>query len=130
MGVNFMERIRNIYCWNCFRQWIEAQDKGTVHIKAIGRMEYGIFEWEQLLDMIYQNCFPQSLLCFRKNNENYLILTGEQTTLFKFLKNEIPMQRKDGTQCLFSDFPNDFRQKVLNAQVDSIWIQVQNDIFL
>lgn len=127
-GVDFMERIKNIYCWNHLTQWIEAQNKGIVHIKEAGGMEDGIFGWEQLLDMIYQNCFPQSLLCFRRDSENYLILTGEQAKLFKFLKSEITLQRKDGTKCLFSDFPNDFRQKVLNAQIDSIWIKVQNDI--
>ncbi len=121
-----MERIKNIYFWNCLNDWVKALNMEMVHMIEAGAMGEGIFGWEQLIDMLYQNCFPQSLLCFRQADKNYLILTREQKKIFEFLKNEIVLQRKDGLQYLFSDFSTEFRNKVLNAQVDSVWIRLDN----
>lgn len=122
-----MEKIRNIYCWNHLRDWMEAQNTGMVYIVEAKQHEEGLFRWEQLIRMIYEDCFPQSFLCFRKGKENYLVLTKEQKRIFKFLQNEIMLQKEEGTQYLFSDYPTEFRNRILNARVDSIWIRLDEE---
>ena len=122
-----MEKIRNIYCWNHLCDWIEAQKVEMIHVVESERNGEGLFEWEQLINMLYENCFPQSLLCFRKGEENYLILTREQKKIFDFFQNKALLKKKDGTQCLFFDYPAEFRNRILNAQVDSIWIRLDKE---
>ena len=120
-----MEKIKNIYCWNHLNDWIEAQRVGMVHVVESERNGEGLFEGEQLINMIYENCFPQSFLCLRKGDENCLVLTREQKRVFDFFQNKALLKKKDGTQCLFSDYPAEFRNRILNAQVDSIWIRLE-----
>ncbi len=120
-----MERIKNIYCWDSLRDWYDAQNMGIVHIKAI-QEKGGMFEWKQLLHMMYADCFPQCFLCLRKNNENYLLLTKEQGDMIDFISDRMPIQQ-EGTSCFFSEFPAEYRSKVLNAQVDSIWIRLDEN---
>lgn len=120
-----MEKINNIYCWNHLKDWAEAQNKGLVHVIGTKQKGEGLFCWEQLIYMAQEDCFPQSLLCFRQGNDNYLILTKEQEMVFNFLRNEVLMRKKEGVAYLFSDFSTEFRNKILNAQVDSIWIKLE-----
>lgn len=119
-----MERIKNIYCWDCLRDWFEAENMGIVYVKEIKEMGESMFGWKQLLQMMYENCFPQCFLCFRKNDENYLVLTKEQGNIMDFINDRVPMQEQEGTPQFFSDFPAEYRNRILNAQVDSIWIRL------
>lgn len=122
-----MERIKNIYCWDCLQDWNEAQDMGLLHVIQMKQKSEDIFGWEQLIHMIHDDCFPQRFLCFRKNNENYLLLTNEQRMVFDFIKNKALLQEQEGTRRLFDDFSDEYRNKILNAHVDSIWIRLNED---
>lgn len=123
-----MEKIGNIYCWNYLNDWMEAQRTGMVHIVEVRQCGTSIFPWEQLVHMLYEDCFPESFLCFRKRNENYLIVTNEQREIFNFIEGKRILQEKEGVQYRFPDCPAEFRSRILNAQVDSIWIKLyEND---
>lgn len=122
-----MEKMKNIYCWHYLKDWMEAQKMGIIHVIEAEQKGDGMFRWEQLIHMIHEDCFPQCFLCFRQCNENYLMLTKEQKKVFDFIKNEVLLQEKKGEQHLFSDFPAEFRSKILNAQVDSIWIRLDDN---
>ena len=122
-----MERIKNIYCWDCLRDWNEAQNMGIVRMIEMKQGGESMFGWKQLIHMMYEDCFPQCFLCFRKNNENYLVLTKEQKTIVDFIKNKVLLQEREGTQYLFTDFPAEYRNRILDAHVDSIWIRLDED---
>lgn len=118
-----MKRIRNIYCWNHLKDWIEAQQKGFFH--AI-EWKYGNEEGlplETLLLMAENNCFPFRFFCIM-NGDMYVVFSKPAASFFRFLMGEATFMREKDKWICFEDLDVKRRDKILNAQTDSIWIEL------
>lgn len=121
-----MKKIRNIFCWKSLKEWILAYEEGYVCVKEYNRDIHDFFSCNQLLWMAENNCYPRSILCLKRNETYYILLTCEETDLFQFLSGKIRLEL-NGKNRYFSEIPAEQKRKIMGAQVNSVWIDADDD---
>ncbi len=117
-----MERIENRYCLHSINDWLLAQDQGLV--KKIKREQDSL---ENILELAGCDCLPMSVVCARHNGNNYMLADEQWDKLFRFLKNEIVIYDGEHRSIHFRDLPSFKQQRILEAQVCSVWVSVDNN---
>lgn len=120
-----MRRIRNIFGWTCLKDWIAAEEKGFINITENKYFEGNAELDNDILFLLENDCFPKSIVCVKKGSDYYAMLMQCEIDLFRFIRNEAAFQGDNGF--CFSDLPGDKKQKILNARIDSIWLEIDDE---
>lgn len=119
-----MKRTKNIYCWNCLRDWTEAYKNGI--LKIIDQ-NYGKNREEMLKMLVLMaahDCVPFSILCLRKEESLCAVLTEPAAVFFRFLRNEKPLETEDGRELYFEDLDAEQKSQIMEAQIHSVWVKL------
>lgn len=118
-----MERIGNDYCWNTVKDWREAQKMGFVNLRDFlsGSSEENL---RSLVELALNNCFPLQMVCIGTSGEKYIMASSLMRKFLQFINNEIPMICTDKKKMFFEELPEEEQNKILEAQMDSVWINM------
>ncbi len=119
-----MKRIRNDYCWNLLKDWVEAQKKDFIKIQDSlnNRNDIGL---KNLIELALNNCFPLQFICVKTNNEMYIIVDVLMKKFLQFINNEIPVTATDERKIFFQELSVEEQNKILQAEVNSVWISTE-----
>lgn len=117
-----MRRLKNYYCWYTIRDWLDAQAEGYVKLKQPDNGKSGCLV-KKLLDMAGHDCMPLTIVCVRGKEGYYIESDDELYAFFNFL-NDRESLTENGRKLFFSDFDLEKRANILNAQIHSIWIDM------
>lgn len=119
-----MERIRNDYCWNLLKDWQEAQKMGLVRIQDF-LSDRSDRDLRYLIELALNNCFPLQFVCVKTNSEKYIMVDSLMRKFLQFINNEIPVTVTDERKKFFAEFSIEEQNKILEAEVNSVWISTE-----
>lgn len=120
-----MKRINDNYNWKTMEHWKYVMDKNCVEWKEIIGEKVHEKEVNQAVQLLLQDCFPIAIICCIENGKKKIIGTPIWKEIFRFLNNERKIER-NGKIILFKNLNEDEKRKLLDAQIHSIWIDMNS----